>query len=98
MLENENVVVKTKKLFSIYDEKCTNFNAPFCSQVENEAVRHFGSLLLDDNSMVAKFPQDFKLYYLGDINEVTGVINPLSIPTLIVSGAELKDIIVKESL
>ena len=58
--------------FSIYDEKAGIFNNPFFFATKGLATRAFSDLVLDERSMIAQHPSDFKLYCLGEFDQVTG--------------------------
>lgn len=76
-----------KGVYSLYDEASQSFNVPFYTVHEQEAIRHIGALLLDKNSMVSNFPQDFKLYKLGTFDTSSGVITSLDVPLLVTAAS-----------
>lgn len=73
---------------SVYDQKARYFSAPFTSSTEETAVRDFARAVSDTRSMVDKFPQDYELHLLGSFNELSGEIEPVSIPKLLAKGAD----------
>ena len=78
------------KVFSIRDAKAEVFNSPFFQKSYGEAERNFRQLVTDEKSMVSKYPEDFDLYYLGDYDDNTGVIEPLDTPKHIMKAVALK--------
>lgn len=78
------------KIYSIRDDKAQVFNAPFFQKTHGEAERSFTRLLSDDKSMVAQYPDDYDLYYLGEYDDVKGTINPLDTPQHIVKAVNVK--------
>jgi len=73
---------------SVYDQKARFFSAPFTSATEETAIRDFSRAVMDTRSMVDKFPEDYELHLLGSFNELSGEIEPVSIPKLLAKGAD----------
>lgn len=59
------------KVFSLYDSKAKNFGPPFYMQTRGMAVRALSDLVQDNNSMVARHPEDFVLYQVGEYDDAT---------------------------
>lgn len=68
------------KIYSIRDAKAEIYNAPFFQKTHGEAERNFTQLVNDEKSTVAKFPEDFDLYFLGTYDDNTGKVQPLDTP------------------
>ena len=68
------------KAFTIRDSKGEVFNTPFFQKTHGEAERSFKELVNDQQSMVAKYPDDYDLYYIGEYNQDTGVLRPTDTP------------------
>lgn len=77
------------KIFSIYDEKAQVFNTPFTCGNQAVAIRSFANICFDGTGMVAKYPEDFKLYYVGDFDAVKGTITALDVPEFVVSAMQV---------
>lgn len=61
------------QLFSIYDNKSRAFQAPFVHSNESTALRALaGSIGERPGDMLAKYPEDFELFYLGTFDDNTG--------------------------
>lgn len=80
----------TQKVYSIRDAKAEVYNQPFFKFSHGEAERDFKHLLRDEKSMVASYPDDYDLYYLGEYDTVTGLLTPLATPQHIAKAAVLK--------
>ena len=68
------------KAFSIHDTKAEGFNTPFFQQTFGLAERAFKEAANDPQSQICKNKSDFKLYYVGEFNQQTGVIEPVTPP------------------
>lgn len=60
------------KLYSLLDTKAKVYGAPFAAPNDGIAGRLVMEALRDPQSMVAKYPNDFQLYCLGEYDEHTG--------------------------
>jgi len=60
-------------LYSIRDEKSELFIGPFFVRHEIDAVRRCLSALQDEKSNLNQYPEDYSLYFLGEISETTGI-------------------------
>jgi len=78
------------KIFSVLDNKTHSYNRPFCETNEIMASRSLQMALADKTIQLSMFPQDFDLYLIGELDEVTGVITPQEPPKFIVSAVSLK--------
>ena len=78
-----------QRMYSIRDSKGEIFNPPFFKHTHGEAERDFHQLCKDEKSMVAKYPEDYDLYYLGTYDNVSGKMDCLDTPQHIVKAAQL---------
>lgn len=62
------------KLYSVYDNKACIYQPINQYRTDDEAVRAFGVSCNDPNSNFFKFAEDFSMFYLGILDEDTGVI------------------------
>lgn len=67
-----------QKAFSVFDSKAGTFSPPFFQPALGLAVRMFTDLANDKATTVGKYPTDFSLFYIGDFDEATGVLAPLT--------------------
>lgn len=81
-------------VFSIYDEKALIFATPFFMSTNGQAIRGFMDLAKDPNSFVSKHPSDYKLYQLGEYDDLTGVFTNVNAPIFLASGSEILDPVV----
>ena len=58
--------------YSILDEKSGTYDRPIFATTHAVAMRAFGDACKDPNHPMAKHPEDYRLYHLGDFNQVTG--------------------------
>lgn len=69
------------KLFSIFDTKSRVFLAPFVARSTVDAQRQIAASFKDPQmreTPVGQNPEDFELYTVGDFDDETGVISPVS--------------------
>lgn len=68
------------QVFSIFDEKAQTFSRPMFMAHKGEAIRAFQDVTGDNTTMIAKHPEDYKLYALGAFNDVSGAIESIDQP------------------
>jgi len=68
------------KAFSVRDQKTELFNTPFWQKSHGEAERNFSTLVRDEKSTIAQYPEDYDLYYIGDYDDAKGLLIPLDTP------------------
>lgn len=61
------------KVFVIKDEKA-GFAEPFIQPNELVAIRNFSQTCLNKETNLAKFPEDYSLWLIGEFDHDTGVI------------------------
>lgn len=62
-------------LFSIKDAKSGTFGAPFSSPNGGSATRTVSMAMEDKTSLLSRYPSDFELWSMGELNEETGFID-----------------------
>lgn len=77
------------RVYSIRDSKAEVFNVPFYKKTHGEAERDFATLVNDEKSMLAKYPDDYDLYFLGKYDDCTGKLDSLDTPQHIVKAVQL---------
>jgi len=75
------------KMFCVRDSKGEVYNQPFFQRTHGEAERNFRTLAIDEKSQIAKYPEDYDLYYLGEYDDITGKIRPLDTPQHVLKAA-----------
>lgn len=80
------------KLFSIFDRKTGVFSPPQSFVNSNAASRAFGDEINSGGTgLIARHPEDYDLYYLGDFDDNQGFFVELISPVqLVVAGLTLK--------
>lgn len=70
--------MQTLKIFSIYDKKAVAYNQPYFFPQTGQALRAFADLVNDNTSPLCRHPEDFALFHIGEYNDNTGVITPVT--------------------
>ena len=60
------------RLYSIYDSKAEQFSPPQVYHNDMLALRAFEGLVNDDKMLINTYPEDFSIYYLGNISDTDG--------------------------
>lgn len=68
-LEKEMVPLR---LYSIYDSKAEQFSPPQVYHNDMLALRAFEGIVNDDKMLIKKYPEDFTLYYVGNLDDSSG--------------------------
>lgn len=82
-------------IFAIKDEALDAFLAPFSSPSIGVACRHFSDEINNPDSPMFKHPEDYSLWHLCTVSQVSGVLSGLtadgeSLPVRYVKGAAAK--------
>lgn len=65
----------TKKLYGVKDT-LIGFCETMTGMNDGMMIRNFGMIAKDKNTMIGKFPENFELWKLGNIDEKTGEYEP----------------------
>jgi len=76
------------KIFSIYDDKAQVYSNPFFMPHVGMATRAFADLVIDGQSNISKHPSDFKLYQIGEFDDVSGEVISSNKPIFINAAIE----------
>jgi len=76
--------------YSILDTKSKIYNNPHFLINDAVAIRQFGLIVNDKESIISKYPEDFRLYRVGEFDLKTGKIKPEENPVEIAHGLNLK--------
>lgn len=63
-----------RKLYSVYDKKAQNTLGVYEQANDLVAIRDFSLLCKKDDTPICKFPEDYALLALGEIDQETGII------------------------
>lgn len=66
------------KIFAVFDVAVGAFDPPFFAQAKGQAARMFGDAVLSEKGPMAKHPGDYRLFYLGEFDEVVGALHPVA--------------------
>ena len=78
-----------RQMFSVRNAKGEFFNPPFISHTKGSAERTFQTLCNDPQSDIARYPEDYDLYYMGDFDDIKGTMIPLDTPEHLVKAVQL---------
>lgn len=78
-------------VIAVKDRAVDAFNRPFTTRTKGEAIRSFTDEAHRADSEIAKHPQDYDLYCLGEYDDQSGSITGYERPELIVRAQDLKD-------
>ena len=77
------------RIYSVYDSAAQFYGSPFCARAEGDALRSFIEFVSDPKSVGFKYPAQFSLAFLGEIEDTSGVITALSGgPSTVISGSQ----------
>ncbi|QXP08134.1 MAG: nonstructural protein [Arizlama microvirus] len=76
--------------YSILDTKSKIYNNPHFLINDAVAIRQFGIIVNDKQSIISKYPEDFRLYRVGHFDMSTGKIISEDTPVEIAHGLNLK--------
>jgi len=76
--------------YSILDTKSKVYNQPHFLINDAVAIRQFQMVVNDKESIISKYPEDFRLYRVGEFNLTNGKITPEVNPVEIAHGLNLK--------
>lgn len=60
------------RLYSIYDLKAEQFSPPQVYHNDMLALRAFEGIVNDDKMLINTYPEDFSLYYVGNLGDSDG--------------------------
>lgn len=71
------------RMYSIYDLKTEVFFPPLFAHNAGDAMRQLSIRASDPNSMFNRFPEDYRLYDIGDFDDVSAKIEYPNAPSFI---------------
>lgn len=74
------------KVYSVYDKKSLVYGQLMTCQDEIQAKRLFERAVMDSDTMLFHYPEDFVLVFVGDFDEKKGVFALPSIPKQILEA------------
>lgn len=79
-------------LYSVQDIKSKTYQLPVASHNHETAIRTFGEFLRNPNNPASKYPQDFRLFYIGCFDDDTGIMEPAVPLEQIIDGQSFETI------
>jgi len=76
--------------YTILDTKSKIYNQPHFLINDAVAIRQFQLVTQDKDSIISKYPEDFRLYRVGQFDMLTGKIVPEEAPVEIAHGLTFK--------
>ena len=77
------------RIYSVLDEKSEEYSPPFFAANDRLAERMIMEASKGQGSMLAAYPEDFKLYRIGEFDALTGEIKPEQRPILLLNVKDL---------
>lgn len=78
--------MQTSLIFAAYDRKAQYYLPLFQSRSEAEAIRSFSEAVISSESPVSRYPAEFDLVCLGQVDLETGSITPMHPVGLVING------------
>ncbi len=67
-------------VFCVFDAASSAFLPPFTFQTRGQAVRSFSDAVNEEGHQFKRHASDYTLFYVGDFDQVTGLLRPLDTP------------------
>ena len=64
----------TLQIFTVFDSAANLFLQPFFAMTAEVAIRQFRELVNDTQHQFGKFPEDYTLFHIGEVDQETGQI------------------------
>lgn len=84
-----------QKVYSIFDEKAKAYARPFYFTHHGEATRAFQTVVSSKDSDISRFPKDYKLYCLGDFDNLSGVFTSQREPLFLANATDFVEEVAK---
>lgn len=68
--------MERQRLYCVFDKKAETYFAPYAVRNDAVADRRFGELLVAEDSVLSKHPEDYALYCVGEFDEYSGDVVP----------------------
>lgn len=76
------------EMYTVFDSAVKAYLPPFYARARGEALRSFMEACNDPTSNFSKHAQDYRLFYLGDFDDGSGVFTPAGPSPVFVLAAE----------
>lgn len=64
------------RLYAIYDLISGIYMPPFTARTDGVVMRDIAAAVSDKKTTLGQHPQDYQVYYVGDFNDMTGLVVP----------------------
>lgn len=64
------------RMYSVYDRKTLVYLPPYFALTDGAAIRTLSDAVADRNNMLAKHPNDYVLYFVGEFDDTNGQVLP----------------------
>lgn len=79
-----------QQLFAIRDDKLKAYGTPFACRTPGEAERQLKTLVNDQQTKIAQYPEDFSLWTVGYYDDETGKLEPGEKPEHLVNALDVR--------
>lgn len=79
------------KQYAVHDSAVKAFARPFQAATHDQARRIFELQVMNSDTTIGLFPDQYCLYYCGEFDDQAGVFETLDSPELIASGVQVKN-------
>ncbi len=77
------------RAFSIFDQKAKAYMTPFFMGEVGMATRTFTDMVNSPDHMIAKHPEDYVLFEVGQFDDTTGLLSAYDGPELVVTALQV---------
>lgn len=78
------------QMYSMHDAATGIFHKPIYQTTEKEALRTFSTTVNQPGSPMFNFPEHYDMYYLGEYDDNTGLMNCLPTPKFIAKAIQFR--------
>lgn len=79
------------KIYSVLDGKSKSYGQVIIQRTHGEAERWFKHEVNKPQSFMGQYPEDFDLFYTGEMDNLTGKIDGLSTPEHIIKATQVRE-------
>lgn len=77
-------------VYSVFDSKISAHLQPMFCLTEGQAIRSFSDAVMDDKTSLFLHPHDYSLFQIGEFDQHSGMLFPLTAPIQIITGSEVR--------
>lgn len=78
-------------VYSVFDDKAGVYGTPIFVNSQGIAVRSFSDAVKESGSVFARHASDYKLYRIGEFDNVSGELIKLDAPLFVVHASDFVD-------